>query len=304
MMNKRVKQILSVFLGAGMLFGCSQASEDSSQANWKDWPEEITVVQYTNEENENTPAMHDEFRQHLENELGIKVEEFTGSGTYATAIEGMAAEEIDVLLVSPQSFSQAKEKAGAELFATIDSDTDYYSSFITQADNEDINNLDDLKGKNFAFADPSSSSGYLYPKATLIKDLSLDNDKLEQSGYFFENVVFSGSHDNSIIGVSMGDYDAAAVASTVLKRLIDAGGVDEKSIKEVARSVDIPNAAYAVRGNLPDDLKQAIQEAFLSFDDGKYFEALYGKPETRFTAIDDSYYDEAVEAMRIAGGEE
>lgn len=279
----------------------STAESTSEQAN-SEWPEEITVIQFANEENPNTPTAHDGFSQHLENELGITVNEFTSSGSYSTSIEAMSSGEVEIMLVSPQSFAAAQEKADAELFATIDQDTDYHSMFVTQADNDEINSMEDLEGTNFAFADPTSSSGYLYPKATLVSELGLDPNRIEESGYFFNNIAFSGAHNNSLLGVSMGDYDAAAVASTAANRLFESGAVSEEDIKVVGQSVDIPNASYVVRGDLPEDFKQAVQDAFLSFDDSEYFDTIYGNTEARFTEIDDSYYAPAVEAMEIVDG--
>lgn len=313
---EKLKRVLALLFISVLLVACgngnegstdtegqSTDSEQTTEAN-ADWPEKMVFVQYTNDENESSPAMQDAFREHLSNELGIEVEEFTGQGSYAPSIEGMAAGEIDVMLVSPQSFIQAKDKADAELFATTSNDRDYYTAFITQADNDEINSLEDLKGKNFAFVDPSSSSGYLYPKATLISELGLDSGQLEQSGYFFENVIFAGDHENAAIGVEMGDYDAAAVASTQLPRFIEAGIVNEENIKEFARSVDIPNSGYAIRGDLPEDFKKAVQDAFVSFNDSEYFDVIYGDPETKFTAVDESYYEDAIEAYELVGMEE
>lgn len=278
------------------LAACGNAEADT-EASANGWPEEITIVQYPNENNPNTPSMHESFREHLETELGIEVNELTAQGSYATGIEAMASDEVDVMLVTPQSFNQAKEKADAELIATNSSDADYYSMFVTQADNAEINELADLEDSNFAFVDASSSSGYMYPKATLVHELGLDPAKIEQTDYFFENVIYSGSHDNSAIGVGMGDYEAAAITSSALGRLDQAGVVDKEDFKVIGRSPDIPNPSYVVRGNLPEDFKTAIQDAFLSFEDPEYFEALHNDAESSFVEIDDSYYAETIEVL-------
>lgn len=174
-----------------------------------EWPEEITLVQMPNENNPNAGQKHDEFRQELEEYLGIKVNEMEGTD-YSVGIEGMASGNIDVMLVSPMSYYQAKERAGAELLVSTPMADDYYTVFITQADNEEINSLEDLKGKSFAFVDQASSSGYMYPKAKLVKDLDLNSDLLENSDYFFSTVAFAGQHQTVATGVSMGDYDAGA----------------------------------------------------------------------------------------------
>jgi len=306
-MKSMLKKLSFIGMSALALAGCGVGadSEAGAEAGAEERPEEITVVQFPNENNPNTPSMQEDFRNHLAEELDVEVNEVTGS-SYATGIEAMASGEIDVMMVSPQSYAQAKEKANAELFATTSSDADYYSVFITQADNDDINSLEDLEGTNFAFVNPSSSSGYLYPKGTLVSELGLDTEQLEQSGYFFDNVLYSGSHDNSVVGVSMGDYEAAAVTNSAYSRMVEAGAVEEGSIKEIGRSPDIPNASYVMRGDLPEDFKEELKEAYYNFDNSEYFETVHNDPEIRFVEIDESYYAEAVEALELigTGGEE
>ncbi|UUX32745.1 phosphate/phosphite/phosphonate ABC transporter substrate-binding protein [Fundicoccus culcitae] len=292
-----MKKIIASFL-ATFTLATAPTAQIAAQDH-ADWPEEITIVQVPDESNPNTPSLHTQFREHLAEELGIKVNEVTSGTSYAVGIEALASGQIDILLVSPQSYAQSSEKANAELFATNSSDSDYYTVFITQSDNDEINSLEDLEGKSFAFVDAASSSGYVYPKATLLMELGLENERIEQSGYFFENVVFSGGHDNSVVGVSMGDYDAAAVAAQIIAGLTEAGVIEEDSIKVIGRSVDIPNPSFVIRGDLPEDFKQAVQDAFLSFDNGEYFEALYGDAETRFVAIDETYYAPTLEILDL-----
>ncbi|MEG1647043.1 MAG: PhnD/SsuA/transferrin family substrate-binding protein, partial [Clostridia bacterium] len=60
---------------------------------------------------------------------------------------------------------------------------------------------------------------FVFVKSMLVNKLNLDVDQLEQSNYFFSTVAFSGKHDSSVIGVTMGDYDAAAVAGATIKKM-------------------------------------------------------------------------------------
>lgn len=297
-----IKKLSKWFLMVGLVAtlaacgGEGNASSSSSDGENEDWPEEIALVQMPNENNPNAASMHSQLRDHLSEELGIEVVEHQG-GSYAVGIEAMASGNIDIMVATPMSYYQAQQKAGAELLVTPQAEDapDYYTSFITQADNEDINSIEDLEGTNFAFVNAASSSGYLYPKATLVQELDLDPDRVEESGYFFENVTFSESHPNSIMGVAMGDYEAAAVGQ--LDMMIEAGNVEEDEIKVIGRTQDIPDASYIVRGDLPDDLKDALRDAFVSFEDEEYFEAVHNTPNTRFVATEPDYYDPAIEML-------
>src|SRR5260370_27183440 len=87
----------------------------------------------------------------------------------------------------------------------------------------------DLKGKKIAFTEPTSNSGYKAPSAILKADFNLEADR-------DFTAVFSGKHDNSVIGIANKDYDAAAIANEVMFRMFDRNGVDLAKIKSVYKS--------------------------------------------------------------------
>lgn len=276
--------------------GNVKTSASSDKGN-NGWPKEISLVQMPNENNPKAASMHTSLREHLSEELGVEVKEYEG-GSYAVGIEALASGNLDIMLASPMSYYQANKLAGAELLVTPQSEkNNYYTAFITQGDNEDISNMEDLKGKNFAFVNAASSSGYLYPKGTLVQEFDLDPELVEQSGYFFENVTFSESHPNSVMGVKMGDFDAAAAAASQIDSMIEAGTIKGEDIKVIGRTKDIPDATYIVREDLPEDFKKVLREAFVSFEDEAYFKAVHEDPEARFVATEPDYYDPAIEVL-------
>jgi phosphonate transport system substrate-binding protein len=218
----------------------------------------------------------------------------------------MRAGKLEVLLVSPMSYYQAKRLAGVEpLVTTGASDAmPYKTVFITKSSRSDINRIEDLQGKTFAFVDPASSSGFMYPKTHLITRLGLDADLLEQPGYFFKTVMYSGKHDFSVIGVDMGDYEAAAVAYEIIFQMHDAGIINRDNIKIVGETEVIPNACYVIRPDLPQDLKDAILNYYLAYNDPEYFQTFYRNPDMRFVRAHDSDYavvDEMVRVLKIEG---
>ncbi|RND00386.1 phosphate/phosphite/phosphonate ABC transporter substrate-binding protein [Lysinibacillus halotolerans] len=300
-----MKSLSKFFLTVGLvttLAACGNGGSSSSSSALDDkankgWPEELTLVQMPNENNPNAASMYTALRDHLSEELGIEVKEFEG-GSYAVGIEALASGNLDIMLASPMSYYQANQKAGAELLVTPQVEGyEYYTAFITKKDNEEINNMEDLKGKNFAFVNAASSSGYLYPKGTLVQEFDLDPDLLEQSGYFFENVTFSEFHANSVMGVLMGDFDAAAVAIGQMDSMIQAGTIKEDDFKIIGRTQNIPDASYIIREDLPEDFKEAIREAFVSFEDEQYFEAVHNDPNARFVETEQTYYDPTIEML-------
>jgi phosphonate transport system substrate-binding protein len=260
----------------------------------------ITIVQMPDETHPDAGSKNEQFRLGMEEWLGIKVEELEGF-EYAVGIEAMRAGKLEILGVTPMSYYQAKRLAGVEPLVTTGASevVPYKTLFITKSNRSDINSIEDLRGKTFAFVDPASSSGFMYPKAHLITRLGLEADLLEQPGYFFKTVAYSGKHDFSIIGVDMEDYDAAAVAYTIILQLHDAGVVNKDNIKIIGETEIIPDACYVIRPDLPQDLKDEILNYYLNYDDPGYFAAFYHNPDMRFIRAKDSDYAVVEEMVRI-----
>lgn len=287
---KKLKSIaVCALLACGVLSGCGSESADNA------WPEKLVLVQMPNENNPDADTKHTAFATALSDYIGIPVEEMEGSD-YTVGIEAMASKNVDVMLVSPMSYFQAKERAGAELLVSTPVSAEYRTKFIVRSDS-DMSTLEDLKGKSFAFVDQASSSGYLYPKSTLVQTLNLDTDQVETSGYFFSTVAFSGKHDSSIMGVKMGDYDAAAVAGAIIPQMVQAGVIAEGDLKVIGETEVIPNPAYIVRGDLPADLKAKIKEFYLQYADESYFEAIHGSKDIRFVEVTENDYQAAKDLL-------
>ncbi len=84
----------------------------------------------------------------------------------------------------------------------------YHSYLIASANNNTIKDISDLQGKVFAYTESESFSGYIIPRYWLEK-LNFNPDS------FFRMTFFTWSHKDSIIAVSDGLADAAAVDSYV-----------------------------------------------------------------------------------------
>jgi phosphonate transport system substrate-binding protein len=115
----------------------------------------------------------------------------------------------------------------------------------------------DLKGKNIAHVQPSSNSGNLAPRA-LFPALGLTPDRDYK-------VLYSGKHDNSVSGVLSGEYDAAAVASGVYKRMAGRGQIREDDFRIVWRSELFPTTSFAYAHDLEPKLRDTIVKCFYDY---------------------------------------
>ncbi len=227
----------------------------------------------------------------LEKNLGIKVQGFVASD-YNGVIEAMRSSHIDVAYLGPFSYVLGTTVAPIEAFATAEtakSSRSFYRSQIIARKDSGIRDWKDLKGRTFAFVDPSSTSGHLFPKAGLLK-LGFDPEK------DFGRVLFTGSHDANALAVANKRVDAATIADRIFDAAVQKKLVDRADIHVVWESDPIPESPTCWRKNLPDDLKKQIKSAFLNIRDITW--ADQGKLN-RFVETNDQAYDIIRETAKV-----
>src|SRR4029077_20626194 len=153
----------------------------------------------------------------------------------------------------------------------------YEMEIIVPADST-IKSPADIKGKKLAFTTPTSNSGFKAPSALLESEFKL---KAERDF----TPVFSGKHDNSVLGVANKDYDAAAIANEVMFRMFERKVVDKTKIRTIYKSDTFPTTSYGHAHNLDPGLAAKVKEAFLTFPwEGSALKAEF-KTEDRFVPI-------------------
>ena len=185
--------------------------------------------------------MWDGFIKNLEKTTGKKVAFFPVQSN-AAQYEAMRSGRLHVAGVNAGGNALAVNCAGFVPFAMMaapDNSFGYEMEIIVPADSP-IKAPTDLKGHKIAFTDATSNSGFKAPSAILKADFSLEAKR------DFEP-VFSGKHDNSILGVVNKDYEAAAVANSVLNRMIDRKVFDKAKIRSIYKSADLPDHRLRLR---------------------------------------------------------
>ena len=237
-----------------------------------------------------------EFLAHMEKVTGKKVQFFPVQSN-AAQIEAMRAGRLHVAGFNTGSNPLAVACAGFRPFtmmAARDGSFGYEMEIITYPDSG-INSPADLKGKKLAFTSQTSNSGFKAPSAILKADFGL----LAEKDF---TPVFSGKHDNSILGVANKDYPAAAVANSVLKRMLDRGVVKAEQIKSIYKSQTFPTTGYGIAYNLKPELQKKIQEAFFSFKwEGSKLQKEF-KAEGQFLPITFKNHWEVIRKIDAANG--
>jgi phosphonate transport system substrate-binding protein len=222
----------------------------------------------------------DPFIKHMEKVTGKRVVFFPVQSN-AAQYEAMRSGRLHVAGVNAGGNATAVNCAGFVPFtmmAAKDGSFGYEMEIIVPADSP-IKAPADLKGKKIAFTDATSNSGFKAPSAILKADFNLESKRDYEP-------VFSGKHDNSILGVVNKDYEAAAVANSVLNRMLDRKVFDKAKIRSIYKSETFPTTGYGHVYNLDPKLVEKVKEAFFSFPwEGSALKAEFQK-EDKFIPID------------------
>lgn len=266
-----------------------------------DWPKKLVLAAVPAEQDAQLQESYSVTKQILEDQLGIPVD-FFQAADYAGVVEALIANRVDLAQFGPFAYVIAiANGADADVVGVMVSEKDgapgYTSILVARSDNDEINSLEDVRGKRVCFVDPSSTSGYLFPIAAMLnKGINPETDVTP---------IFAGGHDASVISVVNGDCDAGfAFDSMVRDLLIERGEIKAGDVKEVDESPIIAGSPMAMRRGLPESLRAEIADIFAtkinvdwaaengycetndplfcSFSDEK----IWG-----YTLKDDSYYD-------------
>ena len=202
----------------------------------------------------------------------------------AAQIEAMRAGRRHVAGFNTGSNPLAVSCAGFVPFAMMASKDDrfgYEMEIITHP-GSGIGKIEDLKGKRLAFTSETSNSGFKAPSALL-----RDQFKMESGKDY--TPVFSGKHDNSILGVANKDYPAAAIANSVKLRMEGRGLVKPDGTKVIYKSQTFPTTGYGHAHNLKPELAAKVRDAFFSYNwDGSELAKEFNKsepPQEKFMPI-------------------
>ncbi len=131
--------------------------------------------------------------------------------TYSEMDQMLEQGEVDAAFICSMPYVEDKIKFGAELLAVPEvNGSSFYRSLIIVHKDSDIQNFDELRGRSFAFTDPRSNSGRLYPTHLLAKS----GLKVED---FFGKFMYSYSHNKSVELVAKKEVDGAAVENLIYK---------------------------------------------------------------------------------------
>ena len=296
-MNFKHKPFVYFFLSVLVLvsFGSCQRRDATSTAAR---PAELVICYLPNEQVPGVVEQRNLMQREMSAAIGIPVREISVAD-YNAVVEAMRTGRADIASFGPVTYVQAAERAGAEAMVVPapygDKNQTGYTSLILVKAGSPIRNLADLRGRTFAFVDPSSTSGNYVPTLEFMNAFpGMSSEDFHANGRFFSSVSYSGGHPNGLRAVLFGDIDAAPIASNILNQQLAAGLVREDEFTIIHESPRIPSSPYAIRGSLPEDIKQNVKQFLLDFTEPEFFQLTMGwsaELQGRFVDSPDSDYD-------------
>lgn len=298
------KKIVSLFMALAVVFGGL-----TTPFTVKAQDEEPLVVQFVPTNNDGSmEAQAEPFAAYLTEQLGRPVE-VTLATDYSTIVEAMASGQVDLGIMPPAAYVQARDLGAAEAILTsvlgaydeetgepVEGETtgSFKAEIIVRADS-DMETLEDLNGKRIATLSPTSASGYIYPVAEMkVAGIDVTSD-----------VTLTPVNDipSELTSVLNGQQDAAFSFEGTRHVFNDAF---EEDLTEELRVLylsegDIPNDAIAVNPEMDAELVEQIKEVFLNMsEDEAGQEAMSMWSHLGYTEAQEEAYDTVAEYTQQA----
>jgi phosphonate transport system substrate-binding protein len=182
---------------------------------------------------------------------------------HAAAVEALRNEDADISFMGALPFVLAEAEIGAvPLLSEVYRGAPSYTGRIFVRRDSSIETLEELRGKDIAFADPISESGYLYPLAEF-----LEAGLIEVPGEaedFFGRVFFAGGYQQAMQAMAEGLVDAAG-ASQYADLLLTP--TQQAEVKWIAESEPIPSHLVIARPGLDADLQDRFVDAMMQLNE-------------------------------------
>ncbi len=232
-----------------------------------------------------TMIYYSDLLKYIEKNSGLTIKVIQRK-TYKEVNDLIEAGEVDLAFICTYAYILGTEKFGLQPFLVpqINGKTTYQSYIIVPKDST-VSTFEELKDKRFAFTDPLSNTGYIYPRY-LIKQENQTTDT------FFKKSIFTYSHDNSTKAVYDKIVDGAAVDSLVYDYLIEQKPEFGDKIRIINISEEFGMPPIVVSSGVNSETRKKIKDIFLNMHESAEGEAILQHLKIeRFREQEDANYD-------------
>ena len=267
---KRLKFLVIYLVITIIVSGCSNI-DNVKHPKEAYTPKSLTVGFIPSQNAQILNAKVKPLQQLLSDELEVPVKVHIATN-YNTMVEGLKSKKIDIAFISPVSYTLAHDAHAADVLLKskgylVDNKgnqthhlVDYYRSQIVVRKDSNINHLKDLKDKKIALQDVESTSGYIYPLATLMEK------GIKKSDIQIQQVK---GHDQGLIALLNHDVEAVATYQDARADLKKDDPDIYQETKVIYRTKKIPNDTISVRNDMSSKWKKKINRAFIDISHTK-----------------------------------
>jgi phosphonate transport system substrate-binding protein len=177
----------------------------------------------------------------------------------------------------------------------FDNSSTYYGLIFVRKDSR-IRNVREMKGKRFAYVDRATTAGYVFPQEYFRKHGVSDCRK------YLKECYFSGTHEDAVHDVLEGKADIGATKSTVFHRLAKENPRVREELTVLARSLDVPENAIALRRDIDPSVRSRLKEVLLNMHLDPEGKGVLERFEARkFIETTDRDYDVVVKYAEAIG---
>lgn len=288
------------FSGVAATFAVLMTSVMPAAADWRADFGTFNIGLLGGENEADRLRRYDCMQSLVEDVLGVPVELFPAAD-YAGVMQGLLAGQLHTAGLGASAYAgiYLQDPDAVEPLLTraqLDDSLGYYAVMYVRADS-DIMTFEDLEGRSLAYADPNSASGYLFPRGQLRLQGIIDDA-------FFSTTGFAGGHEQGVIAVLNGQYDAGVTWTSLqgtfeegysrgnLRRMVDNGLLDMNDLRIVWESDLIPNGPTVFRKDLPDEARELLLEFHKSMntEHPECYQLTAGGDDNGYVDIDHSFY--------------
>lgn len=224
------------------------------------------------------------WRAWLEQKLGRAVV-FVQRGNYREIIDLLRSGKIDFAWLCGYPYIRHRHEFRLVAVPLWRGQPLYQSYLIVPADDKRTTSIGELRGKVFAYSDPDSNSGYLYPQYVLTM-------QGEKPATFFSRTFFTWAHRKVVEAVGVGLADGGAVDGYVWDVLAEVRPELTAATRIIDRSPLLGHPPFVARGDIPAKELELFRQVLLGMADDPQGSELLGRLRLDgFTAGQPSLFD-------------
>jgi len=264
---------------------------DLNERGWPTAYNPLTMGSIPSEDAIAQKSKYKPFTDFISNGIGVPID-MAVTTSYSALVEAQRGKNIWLGSYGALSFLLAEQQLGA-IPILVDApdgvNPGFYNSLLMAGKDSPVKSVQDIRGQDFTFVDPASTSGNLFPRLMLTEE-GIDPSKDIKAR-------FAGNHQNSILTVAKGQVPCGASDNNDLASAIRNGVIGPDDIVILKMSDPIPDGPFAVHPEMDPRAISKLQTVMGAFDDRAVLKDTGSQGP--LVPVDTSFYDVVRRAAKI-----